>query len=38
MAIFEYLEGWYNPNRRHSCLDYLSPFEIPSHNLSTQPG
>ena len=48
MAIFEYIEGWYNPNRRHSRLDYLSPIkyerrfthsvEIPSYNLSTQPG
>jgi len=25
MAIFEWLEGWYNPNRRHSSLGYLSP-------------
>jgi putative transposase len=45
MAIFEYIEGWYNPNRRHSRLDYLSPMKyerrfthsakIPSYNLST---
>jgi putative transposase len=26
-AIFEYIEGWYNPRRRHSTLDYLSPIE-----------
>jgi len=25
MAVFEYLEGWYNPHRRHSALRYLSP-------------
>ena len=25
MAVFEYLEGWYNPHRRHSSLGYLSP-------------
>ena len=25
MAIFEYIEGWYNPHRRHSRLDYRSP-------------
>jgi len=25
--IFEYLEGWYNPHRRHSALGYLSPVE-----------
>ncbi|MGZ6590289.1 MAG: integrase core domain-containing protein, partial [Solirubrobacteraceae bacterium] len=23
-AIFEYIEGWYNPRRRHSTLGYLS--------------
>jgi putative transposase len=27
-AIFEYIEGWYNPRRRHSTLGYLSPFEF----------
>ncbi|WP_459943288.1 IS3 family transposase, partial [Deferrisoma palaeochoriense] len=21
----EYIEGWYNPHRRHSALGYLSP-------------
>ena len=25
MAVFEYLEGWYNPHRRHSALDQESP-------------
>jgi putative transposase len=25
LAVFDYLEGWYNPRRRHSALDYLSP-------------
>lgn len=25
MAIFDYIEGWYNPHRRHSALDYQSP-------------
>ena len=24
-AIFEYIEAWYNPHRRHSRLDYQSP-------------
>lgn len=24
-AVFEYIEGWYNPRRRHSALGYLSP-------------
>jgi putative transposase len=25
MAVFEWLEGWYNPHRRHSSLGYRSP-------------
>ena len=25
IAIFEFIEGWYNPKRRHSALGYLSP-------------
>ena len=28
MAIFEYIEGWYNPHRRHSGLGYLSPLNF----------
>ena len=24
-AIFRYIEGWYNPRRRHSTLGYVSP-------------
>lgn len=27
MAVFTFIEGWYNPSRRHSGLDYLSPME-----------
>jgi putative transposase len=30
-AIFEYIEGWYNPRRRHSTLGYLSPVEFERH-------
>lgn len=26
-AIFEFIEGWYNPHRRHSSIGYLSPVE-----------
>jgi putative transposase len=25
MAVLEFIERWYNPHRRHSALDYLSP-------------
>jgi putative transposase len=28
MAIFEFIEGWYNTRRRHSSLGYLSPAEF----------
>jgi len=24
-ALFDFIEGWYNPRRRHSALGYLSP-------------
>jgi putative transposase len=48
MAVFEFIEGCYNPSRRQSGVDYLSPlnyerrYELSlgtqSHNLSTKPG
>src|SRR5437867_11525949 len=25
LAVFEFIEGWYNPSRRHSGIGYLSP-------------
>jgi putative transposase len=28
MAVFEFIEGWYNPLRRHSALDYASPMQF----------
>ena len=27
-AIFRFIEGWYNPHRRHSTLGYVSPIEF----------
>lgn len=27
-AVFSYIEGWYNPRRRHSALGYHSPVEF----------
>ena len=27
VAVFEYIETFYNPRRRHSALEYLSPVE-----------
>jgi len=47
-AVFEFIEGWYNPHRRHSALDYLSPINyercqqhktfIASPTPSSEPG
>ena len=31
-AVFAYIEGWYNPRRRHSTLAYLSPIEFERHH------
>src|SRR5262249_21235501 len=28
LAVFEYLEGFYNPRRRHSSLGYRSPVQF----------
>jgi transposase InsO family protein len=27
-AVFDFIEGWYNPTRRHSSLDYRSPLQF----------
>jgi putative transposase len=45
-ALFTWIEGWYNPRRRHSALNYLSPINFerkqiehadraPEHGLPT---
>jgi putative transposase len=36
MAVFSYIEGWYNPSRRHSALGYLSPVSY-EERTSTEP-
>src|SRR3954453_3345967 len=40
MAIFEFIEGFYNPRRRHSSLGYLSPvtFERQFATMTLEPG
>lgn len=47
-AVFAFIEGWYNPHRRHSAIDYLSPNryealpartpQSSSHQVSTETG
>ena len=34
MAVFTFIEGWYNPRRRHSALDYLSPVDYEKRTKS----
>jgi putative transposase len=33
LALFEFIEGWYNPHRRHSALDYRSPINYERNHL-----
>ncbi len=36
MAVFSFIEGWYNPRRRHSALGFLSPLEYERNHSTTQ--
>ena len=38
LAIFQWLEGWYTPHRRHSALGYLSPINYPLPMCSRRTG
>jgi putative transposase len=48
LAIFDFIEGWYNPHRRHKALGQMSPVNyerryspsslVPSAHLSTKAG
>jgi putative transposase len=33
MAVFHFIEGFYNPTRRHSALGYLSPIEYEARKM-----
>ena len=37
LAVFEFIEGWYNPWRRHSALGYLSPAAFERQSLEQNP-
>jgi putative transposase len=37
MAVFSYVEGWYNPHRLHSALDYRSPITYEQEQTQTAP-
>ncbi len=34
LALFEFIEGWYNPHRLHSALDYQSPINYEKKHLA----
>lgn len=33
LAVFEFIEGWYNPVRLHSTLGYVSPIQFETRNV-----
>jgi len=37
-AVFQFIEGWYNPHRRHSSIEYMSPvrYEFTHAHVSFQ--
>ena len=37
LALFTYIEGWYNPRRRHSALGRIAPAEFERRNVGNQP-
>jgi putative transposase len=38
LAIFDYIEGWYNPHRRHSSIGYASPAQFELMHPHQAPG
>ena len=36
MALFTWIEGWYNPRRRHSALDHVSPMVFEARHQALQ--
>ena len=37
LALFTWIEGWYNPRRRHSALNYLSPMNYETKHIDPSP-
>jgi putative transposase len=38
LIVFEFIEGWYNPHRRHSALDYASPIVFEQQHRAAAEG
>jgi putative transposase len=38
VALFTYIEGWYNPRRRHSKIGYLAPAEFERRHAKIELG
>lgn len=38
VALFTYIEGWYNPRRRHASIGYLAPAEFERRHEQQTPG
>jgi putative transposase len=37
IAVFDFIEGWYNPHRRHSALEYDSPLVFERRHVASAP-
>jgi putative transposase len=38
LAVFDFIEGWYNSRRRHSALDYESPLAFEQQHVTARAG
>ncbi len=38
LTVFDFIEGWYNPRRRHSALDYESPLAFEQQHAAARAG
>ena len=36
IAVFRFIEGWYNPTRRHSSIGYLSPVDFEKEHATNE--